>query len=118
MRATDSQNRGSEERFYIGNDRGTLCGLREGANRELRRNPKAASVPHLPVAVRPYTLNGREERSPGRLTVIDMNGGLNPADHRRLLIPVLHGRGLGLIILIDKCSNHPSSHGRAGCMSL
>ena len=32
--------------------------------REVPRNTKAASVPYLPVAVRPYTLNGREERGP------------------------------------------------------
>ena len=55
---------GSEERFYIDNDRGTLCGCRKGVIRELRRNPGAASGPHLSVTVRPYTLNGREERTP------------------------------------------------------
>ena len=60
---TLSQIRGTEERFYIGNDRGTLCGVREGANREPLRNPKAASIPHVQVTVRPYTLKGWEERS-------------------------------------------------------
>ena len=57
-------NQGTEERFYIVNDRGTLFGGREGANRELWRNPKAVSVPHLPVTVRPYILNRWEERGP------------------------------------------------------
>ena len=65
-RATHGQNRGSEERFYIGNDRETLYGCREAANSEPRRNANAASVPHLSVTVRPYTLNCREERSLGK----------------------------------------------------
>ena len=56
---------GSEERFYIGNDRGTLYECREGANRVPQRNAEAASAPHLSVTGRPYTLNGREERAPG-----------------------------------------------------
>ena len=30
-----------------------------------QRNAEAASAPHLSVAGRPYTLNGREERAPG-----------------------------------------------------
>ena len=29
-----------------------------------QRNAEAASAPHLSVAGRPYTLNGREERAP------------------------------------------------------
>ena len=35
------------------------------ANRELQRNAETASAPHLSVAGRPYTLNGRKERAPG-----------------------------------------------------
>ena len=42
----------------------TLCGWREGVDRELQRNAEAVSVPHLSVAGRPYTLNGMEERAP------------------------------------------------------
>ena len=60
--ATHGHNRATEERFYIDKDRVTLCGPEKVSIREVPRNTKAASVPHLPVAVRPYTLNGREER--------------------------------------------------------
>ena len=64
-----SHNRGAEERFYIGNDRGTLYGWREGVDSELQRNTEPASVPQLSVTVRPYTLNGREERTPDRVVL-------------------------------------------------
>ena len=67
MRAAHSHNRGSEERFYIGTDRGTLFECREEPNRELWRNPKAISVPHVSFTARPYTLNCREERTPGQI---------------------------------------------------
>ena len=59
MSATHGDNRGTEERFYIGNDRGTHYQCRVGANRVPQRNAEAASVPHLSVTGRPYTLNGR-----------------------------------------------------------
>ena len=67
MRSTHGPNRGSEERFYIGNDSGDTLWVRGGGKQSALRNPKAVSVPHLSVTVRPYTLNCREERTPGRV---------------------------------------------------